>query len=93
LRPSAAARISTAPRLRNQLVYRKWFEPLGDLERSSHGPVVLEDPDLLKAAAFLRDLAFPPCVMQAGLIHVPHRFAPVQNGSVDESRLPGDDVK
>jgi len=31
--------------------------------------------------------------MQADLIDVPQRFAPVQNGSVDESRLPGDDVK
>jgi hypothetical protein len=58
-----------------------------------YGPVVLEDPDLLKAAAFLRDLAFPPCVMQADLIDVPHRFAPVRNGSVDESCLPGDDVE
>jgi hypothetical protein len=31
--------------------------------------------------------------MQAGLIDVLQRFAPVRNGSVDESRLPGDDVK
>jgi hypothetical protein len=31
--------------------------------------------------------------MQGGLIGVSAAFAPVRNGSVDASRLPGDDVK
>jgi hypothetical protein len=39
-----------------------------------HGPAALENLDLLKAAAFLRDLAFPPYVMQAGLIDAPQRL-------------------
>ena len=36
---------------------------------------------------------FPLYVMQADLIGVPQHFELARNGSVDASRLPGDDVK